>query len=289
MLGDVRDGRAAQAGADVVPPQAPTGRVPVVSQRSPPRSVRSTPPTKATSSSTTTSFSWWQCRRRSRASTCTRTPVPRLSSAQTARTAARLGVKALAARRPRGGRGRRPRGGRRRRAARAARSGGSSRSSAKCGDTAIPPAGRCAARPGWPRRSPAGPRRRRRAPPASTRRAAAAPRAPRAAVVGRAQRLRPPEAPQAPRVVEGHRALDRAPQPTVERAEGIHGRSIAAAAPARQSGGPGAARRDRRRDPTALAQPVRACNACVHASKRCTAHVSPAELAEELLASGTTS
>ena len=65
-----------------------------VSQRSPPRSVRSTPPTNATSSSTTTTFSWWQCRRRSCASMATRTPVPRESSRASARTAARAGVKA---------------------------------------------------------------------------------------------------------------------------------------------------------------------------------------------------
>ena len=49
-----------------------------VSQRSPESEVRSMPPTNATSSSTITSFSWWQCIVRSRASSAQRIRVPRV-------------------------------------------------------------------------------------------------------------------------------------------------------------------------------------------------------------------
>ena len=56
--------RRARAGArDVVPAEAARGVVPRVSKRSPSRAVKSMPPTKATSPSTTTNFSWWQCSR----------------------------------------------------------------------------------------------------------------------------------------------------------------------------------------------------------------------------------
>ena len=51
------------------------------------------PPTKATSPSTITSFSWWQCIGRSCVSSAHRTRDPRTSSSRILRTADRSGVK----------------------------------------------------------------------------------------------------------------------------------------------------------------------------------------------------
>ena len=50
------------------------------------------PPTKATSSSITTSFSWWQCIGRSFESSAALMRVPRTSSSRASRTEARRGV-----------------------------------------------------------------------------------------------------------------------------------------------------------------------------------------------------
>ncbi len=56
----------------------------------------SIPPTNATSSSTITSFSWWQCSARERASHAARTFVPRVSSSRAARAVARSGANVCA-------------------------------------------------------------------------------------------------------------------------------------------------------------------------------------------------
>ena len=63
------------------------------SSRSPDSAVRSIPPTNAVSSSTTTSFSWWQWNGRSRASSAIEMRVPPASSWHACRTSPRSGWK----------------------------------------------------------------------------------------------------------------------------------------------------------------------------------------------------
>ena len=268
VLGDVGDDRAAQPGADVVPAEARRARVRGVSKRSPPRSVRSMPPTKATSSSTTTSFSWWQCIGRSRASSSQRTRVPRASSAPAAAPRPARGVKTAAARRPTAGRGpRRARPARQQLAQRVRRS---SRSSSKCGVTCQPAMGT-----GGAPADRLGDRRQRlgavdehleRAPVARRRRLAR----PGAAVVGRTQR---PRRPRRRRRHAWWRAIERSiarpsPRSTVPGVHGPQHRGRGAGTPVGRSAERSTSGRSRRAVDS-VAQPVRACNACVHASKRC--------------------
>ena len=256
----------------------------------------SMPPTNAISSSTTTSFSWWQCSGRSCASRAHADPrAARRARRAASRTAARPRREhrepALP---PRAARARRRAPPPRRSSSRRS-SGGSSRSRANSRrDAPARRSRRCARAPRTARAERrAGPRHPRPAPRGCTRarrRSLARPQG-RRHQAGAAPPA--PDPPQPAGVVQRHRALDRAPQPTVERAERIHAAASRprARAPARvrnrrSNVRPSPYDVERRTFDPAVRLRIqfrRAILACMQASGAA-AHVSPAELAAELIA-----